>query len=334
MTRAAVAIAICLAGCSAEPTRIVVVTQTDLEMPAELDALAIEVDATAIGGAREERRTALDGTLVVPPIVLAIVHDGGELGPITVRASGLHEGDVVVTRAARLSFVQGRSVLLRLDLVGACRDRSCDTDRSCAAGSCVPLDVDAEALPPWAGREALPALPDPPDDGGVPVVDAWVPGPVDAGVDAATMPDAGVCAVGCECAQTCVDDEGCECKSGCACSLACVPGDECTHVVCDGAGTTCAIDGADTSTLEVRCDHRSVCTIDAQGASAATQLSCRDGSQCDVDCRGASSCLLRCESGSQCLLRCDVDSECDVDCTSGDRRVCADGVVACNRGCP
>ena len=325
-----------VAGCSVEPTRIVVVTQTDLAVPAELDALTIEVDATAIGGSQQVRMTPLDGDRVAPPIVLAIVHDGGELGPITVRVWGFHEGEVVVERAARLSFVPGRSVLLRVDLVRACRDHDCEGGRSCEAGACVPLDVDAQSLPTWAGREGLPTLPRDPGDAGA-SADAWV-APDDAWAppdDAAVAPDGGAaCAAGCECAQTCIDDEGCECRSGCACALACVPGDDCTHVLCDGEGTTCAIDGSGVSNLEARCDHRSSCTIDARDASNALALSCRDSSRCEVDCRGASNCALRCESGSQCVLRCGFDSSCDLECTSGDRRVCADGVLACNRGCP
>lgn len=328
---AVAALAAMLAACSVEPTRIVVVVQTDLVIPAALDALTIEVDSTEIGGSQQVRMTALDGEGVAPPIVLAIVHDGGELGPITVRVWGLHEDDVVVERAARLAFVSGRSVLLRLDLVAACRDHDCDGGRSCEAGACVPLDVDAQSLPPWEGREALPMLPQGPGgDAGVPAVDAWVPPD-----DATVVPDGGAaCAMGCECAQTCVDDEACECKSGCACELACLPGEDCRRVVCDGEGTTCAIDGTGVANLEVRCDHRSSCTIDARDASNALALSCRDSSQCDVDCRGASNCALRCESGSQCVLRCGIDSSCDLVCASGDRRVCADGVLACNRGCP
>jgi hypothetical protein len=260
-----------------------------------------------------------------------VVHDGGALGPLAIEALALKDGELVVRRAARLSFSPRRSVVLRLDLLRACEQRSCDDDRTCEAGECIARDVDTDALPSWRGRDGLPPI----AMGGAP--DASVPlDDAALGDDAGAIGvDAGGCGAGCECSQLC--ESRCECRSGCACDLTCPPGGDCEDVRCDGVGAMCVIEGRSASNLRAECSNGATCEIDAWGASNVRDVVCRGGATCDVDCRETSNCVVRCESGSSCVVRCDDgddDDGCSVDCRAGSATSCADGVVACNRACP
>src|SRR5690606_34901758 len=117
------------------------------------------VDARAIGGEVQQREIAVDGARVRFPLVLAVVHEGGALGPITIEVVGLRRGEAIVTRTARLSFVARRTVTLALDLTRACSARSCELGQTCVEGACVSFDVDADALPTWTGRDDPQTIP-------------------------------------------------------------------------------------------------------------------------------------------------------------------------------
>jgi len=139
------------AGCSGEDpvTEIVVVVDSDLSVPSELDAVRIEV-----GGAGMDR--TITGPLSGPdgrplPRTLGLVHAGGPLGPIRVRAFGILGTTDVIDREARVSFVQDQTLMLRLNLLRDCVDLfdMCPTDRTCVGGVCE--SIDTPTLPPWTG---------------------------------------------------------------------------------------------------------------------------------------------------------------------------------------
>ena len=172
------------AGCASEPTRIVVVTDSDLEVPAELAAVRFTIDSRGIGGTLDTRLVALDAGEAALPLVLPIVHQGGPLGPIVIAAEGLRGAATSVERSAELSFVAGRSIVLELPLEAVCAagpmddDRSgeCGQGRTCAGGACASRVIDASTLPEWRRRDALAA----PTDAGAsiePLPDAGAPGP-------------------------------------------------------------------------------------------------------------------------------------------------------------
>lgn len=140
-------------GCDAEPTRIVVVAETDLEVPREIDGLSFVVDARAIGGDVDTRDVDLVASGAALPLVLPVVHDGGALGPVVVRARALLGGRVVVERSARLSFVARRSLTLVLRLEARCAGRAgeCADDQTCVAGECMSHAVESAGLSDWSG---------------------------------------------------------------------------------------------------------------------------------------------------------------------------------------
>jgi hypothetical protein len=138
-----------LAGCSgsASPlTQIVVVVDSDLTVPGELDALELELQGTVQASSDLSR-----GDL---PRSIGLVHRGGPLSPLRVRVKGLLDGQPVVQRSADVAFSAAHSLLLRVPLARACATpalRECGADMTCNAGRCVKVPL-LDALPAFDGE--------------------------------------------------------------------------------------------------------------------------------------------------------------------------------------
>jgi hypothetical protein len=127
-----------------------IVSDTDLAVPEDIDAITFVVvgpDETRREATSELRATGL-------PATLALVHDGGALGPFEVVAEGRLRGAPVLERRARFSFVDGEVRVLRMDLLRDCVSVPCEGDTTCAAGGCRPVAVDEAELIPWTGEVA------------------------------------------------------------------------------------------------------------------------------------------------------------------------------------
>ncbi len=147
-----------LVGCSGELTEAIVMTDTDLRIGSQIDAIRYEVDATQIGGRLYTAQLDL-GPDTRFPVTLTLVHDGGPLGPVVVAAEALRGRRVVVRRSARFSFVRGRSLTVDLDLTDACVGLRCGSDETCVDGACRDVDLapGAPAAPADAGEHACAA---------------------------------------------------------------------------------------------------------------------------------------------------------------------------------
>lgn len=229
-----------LAACG-DRTEIVVVTDTDLSVPAELDGVRF-----VVVGPNGDEKTALADLDGERPVTLGLLHGGGALGPLDVTVVGERSGAEVLRRRARTGFVEGETLMLRMDLLARCTGASCPAEQSCGETGCASVEIDPASLPPWSGNP--PPL-EPGGDAG-PLPDGG-PGPSDAGPDAAardagrdgsTEPDAG-CGGGCDDGVECTVDE---CVDG-ACvnttdATACDDGIPCTTDACD-AVTGCSSTG-------------------------------------------------------------------------------------------
>lgn len=143
------------AACAASPTQIVVVTDTDLRVTDEVDD--IRLDVTSPDGRMQSAEADLRADPYLPRTT-TLAWDEGPLGPFIVRAVARRHGSDVVSRTARVSFLPGRIVMLRLDLLDGCRGVDCDTGKTCGnAAVCRPVDIDASELVAWSG-EPPPAL--------------------------------------------------------------------------------------------------------------------------------------------------------------------------------
>lgn len=147
-----VMLAVALLGCSESAlTQIVVVVDSDSK---GFERVVIDVD----GFSKPVRVEAvLDGKPL--PRRVALVHEGGPLGPIGVTVSGFVAGSaksLLVEPRTGLFFVRGKTLLLKVDLLAECV-QLCRVTQACVAGpTCVSSDA-AAALVPWKGDvDALP----------------------------------------------------------------------------------------------------------------------------------------------------------------------------------
>ncbi|NIS34140.1 MAG: hypothetical protein GWO04_31170 [Actinobacteria bacterium] len=168
-----------LVACTTPRTEILIVTDTNLEVPAEMDRIVFEV----LGPESQMEIREADPSFALPA-TLGLVHEGGPLGPVLVRVVGrLGETDVVMRRA-RLDFDPERTVVLRMNLLQACAGVTCGAAETCTEDGCASVDVDVRTLPEWTGTApTLDAMVD------ARVVDSDV---IDSGVVDSATPDADV----------------------------------------------------------------------------------------------------------------------------------------------
>jgi hypothetical protein len=263
---AALVCLVCASACSTTSTealtQIMVVVRSDLT---DLDSVEIRVDG--MGEPKTAKASLAKDKL---PRTLAVVYRGGPLGPITITARGLTDGDERVTRSARLSFARGKNVALVLELASECEDVSCAMkNTTCIAGTCDSNAVDVDDLPKWPG--SVGKLDTGTGDAGV--SEGGVP--MDAGLDAEVIIDAQVdgadgtdAALGCEADKADCDDDGtCETKLGTlkhcgACGDACAFGSKVTQphakLICDEG--LCAV-SCDAGFLDLDGDHDNGCEV-------------------------------------------------------------------------
>lgn len=142
-----------LSACSRAPlTEILVVVDTDLDVPAQLAGVHFRV----IDPNGEEKSASADLDVeLARPAVLALVHRTGPLGPFTIEVTGTGRGDVVApVRTARVSFVPGRVLVLPMHLWARCLDASCGPDATCGDTGCRSVDVGPGELEEWMGDDA------------------------------------------------------------------------------------------------------------------------------------------------------------------------------------
>jgi hypothetical protein len=131
---------VALSGCSspAPLTELVVVVDTDLEVPHEIDRVRFEVDSEAVDGQTQTAEVRFSDR---SPATLGLVHRSGPLGPLVVTVVGMGRERPVISATARPSFVEGRVMALRLDLLDICLRRFCRGDEICGPeGRCISND--------------------------------------------------------------------------------------------------------------------------------------------------------------------------------------------------
>ena len=280
---ALLALACTAAACSADPlTEIVVVADTDLAVPGEIDAIRFRVHGDPD---RTEEAVARIGDGAPRPVTLGLVSESGQ-GTLEVIAIGEREGVEVLRRTARVSFQEGRVVALRMDLLRSCLTASCGAERTCGEAGCRDVEVAPSELIEWSGEP--PGL-----DAGA--ADAGDSGPPRDGGDAA-MGDAGRDSgptdagppADCERAADCDDGVPCtvdDCTAGGTCTnvpdaSSCTDSVACTTAVCDPVAGCMQMpdDGA--------CDDGIGCTVGscdplAGCRSTPVHSSCASGSYCD-----------------------------------------------------
>ncbi len=191
-----------LGACRSERTQIVVVVDTDYQVPAGLDSVVIRVTNPRGGAAIEQpilmegaRRdgcvdTAMGARFCVPLSFLVTPSAGRVAGtPVEVQVDGYRgdlssQGNRRVSRTARLNFAAGQTLRLPMFLTRACEGVACPSDFTCGEGGrCISVNQPpgVSVIDPRTGNEFDAG---PPIDAG-PSPDVTVP--EDSGVDA-TLP--------------------------------------------------------------------------------------------------------------------------------------------------
>jgi hypothetical protein len=141
-------LAVSLASCAAPPTELIVVVDTDLAIPAVIDAIEVEVGGPR--GARETERAPLSSRAALP-LTLGVSPAGDRLGPIEVIATARRGASEVLRRRHSVTLLRGETRTLVIHLVAACRSEACAADRTCGEEGCTDIAIDARALPEWTG---------------------------------------------------------------------------------------------------------------------------------------------------------------------------------------
>jgi hypothetical protein len=258
-----------LAACSERPlTQLVVVADSDLLVPAQLDAIEIEIAPPTGSPVRRTAQLSGDGAIALP-VTLGVVHRGGALGPVAIAVRGMRAGDVVVTRLAEIEMREGHTLVAELALEAVCVAVPCPDGQTCAHGDCRDVVLRPTELSEFDG--SVPRL----GDGGLDCLPELCNGVdddcdtrIDEMVDTASDPDnCGVC--GNVCSAHPHARPACE---GGLCALACELG----YGDCNGD----ARDGCEEelNTLSMCAACRTECTV------AHGEPTCFLGS-CDVqDC--------------------------------------------------
>jgi len=332
-TLALVALASAAACSSDDLTEIVVVVESDLSVPGELDAVRVDIMA---GGQSSSSTGDLTGAGALPlPRVLNLLHSGGPLGPVEVRAVGRLGGAEVVSREARVFFIEGRTVVLRLELLRSCVGSTCGADETCAAGGCRPVDVDPSELSDWTGTT------DRPDAGGeCPGVaercndlDDDCDGMIDEDFNLGTDPlNCGGCNVRCPApANSTASCDGGRCGGSCDAGFADCDGDPATGceadlgspATCGACDTPCVIPNAAADCMAGVCSFSSCdagfgdCDMDTANGCEVALTSLTDCGACGAACAPAAS-TPTCGTGTCAVESCDAGfGDCDMDTATG-----------------
>ena len=270
-------------GCADDLTQIVLVVESDLEVPEELDGVRITVEGPSAEPIVESYALGPEGLSL--PLTQGLRPAGDALGPVRVEVAGLRGEFVVVVQAREATPVAGQTRMLRIMLSASCQSVSCEADETCAAGSCETRVLGE--LPPWNGLDAL--------DAGVDAsaADGGSDGGVDGAVDAGQCTEASDCDDGVECtSETCEDgvcviafhDDLCPAASACRAAV-------CRESGCSEAsvadGTACD-DGVFCNGPIDRC-FAGACT-DHPGDPCTGMSVCDEGAGTCTGCEGDSDC--------------------------------------------
>ena len=169
--------------CTEDGTEIMISIASDMRIPLELDAMRIQITHVA---RRVTHDYALDPSKpnrAKLPATLGLVGGAYSNQPVFIAVTGYKGDDAIVERQARLPWVKGRILLLRMNLLRTCALMSppCPKGKTCTEDGCKAPDVDPETLPDFSAELAHAGLDVTWPEAGL---DAAVDGkPKDAGAD-------------------------------------------------------------------------------------------------------------------------------------------------------
>ena len=255
-----------------------------------------------------------DSAKVRLPIRIAVFPRAADDDVIHVSVAGLSPtgGDPAVSASARLAFVPGRSLLLRVLLYEVCVDLPCEEGKTCIQVSDAAVCVDEEIDRPECSLQDL------------------VAGKIEGCNDPCSTP--ADCDDGSDCTTDLCRNGACSHEAGCGgdtpmccgtvCAACCGDGD------CDD-GLPCTADSCEAGS----CRHESICDCvidDDCGGGLCCDGACL-GCCGDADCQDSDGCTDDVCAGGGCTH---PDHECAADGSPCTVETCADGVCGSVPLCP
>ena len=325
-----------LTACGQPLTQVLLVIDSDMDVPAELDQIRVDLIGPDGSLKRSEGRIDDAGQL---PRTLAIVHTpGSALGPVQVTVTGLQAGRNVVQRRATFDFVDGEVRILRVDLLDKCVGIGCAATETCADEGCRSVEVAESELVPY--DESLVSRLDAgapidgdvaPDGGCLPAIeicngaDDDCDGDTDEDFDLTTdMLNCGACGTACPVSP----DNGASACEASSCALRCdLNFADCDDDVSTGCEAPLSV-AATCGSCELTCSGSTpLCeesdagfgcvgacaagTMECSGACVDTNSSPLNCGSCGNRCTAPANAIARCAAGG-CTFECDAGfSNCD-----------------------
>jgi alpha-tubulin suppressor-like RCC1 family protein len=149
---ASMLIALAIGGCARHLTELVVVVDTDLRIPQDIDSVDIDVTGPSMGQPSHAHAALQGAGAVNMPVSLSLVPASTDrLTPVTIVVSGRLGATTVVTRTVRTAFVLDQRRSVPVLLLRSCVGTTCDAGLTCIGTSCGSANVDAASLPAFSG---------------------------------------------------------------------------------------------------------------------------------------------------------------------------------------
>lgn len=153
------ALHLALPGCAdEEASQIVVAIASDLEVPAQLDLVRVSVT-------RQQQQLVSQPYNLDPskpkaaklPETFTLRARRDLSTPVMITVIGEKGGAEVVKRQARLAFIEGKALLLKMHLLRSCASlaKPCPATQTCTEQGCQSMDVDPTTLPEYSSGEAF-----------------------------------------------------------------------------------------------------------------------------------------------------------------------------------
>lgn len=324
--------------CSSARTEVLIVVDTDLGVPDEIDQIRVDL----IGPNGETRRS--EGALRDVedlPRTLGVVDTTHTARTVRATVTGLRGGANVIQRRAVFQLVPRETRILRLDLLRSCVGVSCAAEETCAENGCRPIEITPQELVPYDPELVQRfdgGVQDGGADGGCIVVkevcnerDDDCDGEVDEDFDRTSDVDhCGACANACpsepdNAASVCV---GGECELRCDPDTADCNGDAAdgceadlgTPTTCGDCDVTCGSSAPYCTKLDTGLGCVAACaegTTDCGGSCVDLSSDPRHCGGCGVRCIAPPNAVATCMAG-ECSFECDEDyADCDGDAANG-----------------
>jgi len=149
------ALACCAVSCGpGRPTEVVLVVDSDLLVPDELDTVEISIGGSTLAPS-VVTADLTDTATPQLPLTVTIYPLGSEDTAVFVTVVGRSGSSRVVERRVRTGFVSGESRMLRVLLARRCVDVICGDAETCDETGCRPVNMGADQLPEWPGSAPI-----------------------------------------------------------------------------------------------------------------------------------------------------------------------------------